>query len=101
MVARGPLGTVLARIRTQHRRGETRSATTDEAAQQRRKRCQRASPACGLIACVELRIPKLRGAPPLDWSELSPAIRPGHFTVDNLPRLRHLGSDPWAENRPL
>ena len=24
-----------------------------------------------------------------------------HFTVDNLPRLRHLGSDPWAENRPL
>jgi hypothetical protein len=34
----------------------------------------------------------------LDWSELSPAIRPSHFTVDNLPtRLRHLGSDPWAE----
>ena len=41
------------------------------------------------------------GAPvstPLDWSELSPAIRPSHFTVDNLPtRLRHLGSDPWAK----
>jgi bifunctional non-homologous end joining protein LigD len=35
---------------------------------------------------------------PLAWDELSPAIRPGHFTVDNLPtRLRHLGSDPWAE----
>ena len=35
---------------------------------------------------------------PLDWSELSPAIRPSHFTVDNLPtRLRHLGSDPWAK----
>jgi bifunctional non-homologous end joining protein LigD len=35
---------------------------------------------------------------PLAWSELSPAIRPSHFTVDNLPtRLRHLGSDPWAE----
>ena len=41
------------------------------------------------------------GAPvstPLDWSELSPAIRPSHFTVDNLPtRLRHLGSNPWAK----
>jgi bifunctional non-homologous end joining protein LigD len=41
------------------------------------------------------------GAPvstPLDWSELSVAIRPSHFTVDNLPtRLRHLDSDPWAE----
>jgi bifunctional non-homologous end joining protein LigD len=35
---------------------------------------------------------------PLDWSELSPTIRPSHFTVDNLPtRLRHLGSDPWAK----
>ena len=34
---------------------------------------------------------------PLDWSELSPAIRPSHFTVDNLPRLRHLGSDQWAQ----
>ena len=39
------------------------------------------------------------GAPvstPLAWGELSPAIRPSHFTVTNLPtRLRHLGSDPW------
>ena len=35
---------------------------------------------------------------PLAWEELSPAIRPSHFNLDNLPtRLRHLGSDPWAE----
>ena len=41
------------------------------------------------------------GAPvstPLAWDELSPAIRPSHFTVANLPtRLRHLGSDPWDD----
>ena len=40
------------------------------------------------------------GAPvstPLAWEELSPAVKPSHFTLDNLPtRLRHLGSDPWA-----
>ncbi len=35
---------------------------------------------------------------PLAWDELSSAIRPSHFNVDNLPtRLRHLRSDPWAE----
>ena len=41
------------------------------------------------------------GAPvstPLAWEELSPAVKPSHFTLDNLPtRLRHLGSDPWAD----
>ena len=41
------------------------------------------------------------GAPvstPLGWDELSPAIKPNHFTVANLPtRLAHLGADPWAE----
>ncbi|HYF56120.1 MAG TPA: DNA ligase D [Salinarimonas sp.] len=40
------------------------------------------------------------GAPvavPLTWEELTPALRPGHFTVANLPtRLRHIGDDPWA-----
>jgi bifunctional non-homologous end joining protein LigD len=35
---------------------------------------------------------------PLAWDELSPSIRPNHFTVNNLPtRLRHLAIDPWAE----
>jgi bifunctional non-homologous end joining protein LigD len=35
---------------------------------------------------------------PLAWDELSPSIRPNHFTVSNLPtRLRHLTGDPWAE----
>jgi bifunctional non-homologous end joining protein LigD len=35
---------------------------------------------------------------PLAWDELSPAIRPSHFNIENLPtRLRHLGADPWAE----
>ena len=34
---------------------------------------------------------------PLAWDELSPAIRPSHFNLENLPtRLRHLGSDPWV-----
>lgn len=41
------------------------------------------------------------GAPvstPLTWDELSPAIRPDHFRVDNLPgRLASLRSDPWEE----
>lgn len=41
------------------------------------------------------------GAPvstPLAWHELSPSIRPNHFTVANLPtRLAHLKNDPWAE----
>ena len=41
------------------------------------------------------------GAPvptPLAWDELSPTIRPDHFTVGNLAtRLHHLSSDPWAE----
>lgn len=40
------------------------------------------------------------GAPastPLDWSELSPAIGPAHFTIDNLrQRLTFLKRDPWA-----
>jgi bifunctional non-homologous end joining protein LigD len=35
---------------------------------------------------------------PLAWEELSPSIRPDHFTVENLPtRLRHLGADPWLD----
>jgi bifunctional non-homologous end joining protein LigD len=40
------------------------------------------------------------GAPvsvPLTWSELSPAIKPNHFTVANLPaRLTRMRKDPWA-----
>lgn len=35
---------------------------------------------------------------PLDWDELSPAIGPSYFTVENaLPRLGALKSDPWAD----
>ena len=35
---------------------------------------------------------------PLDWSELSPALTPAHFTVANLPaRLDRMSGDPWAE----
>jgi bifunctional non-homologous end joining protein LigD len=45
--------------------------------------------------------PSTTGAPvstPLGWDELSPSIRPDHFTVYNLPtRLRHLAGDPWVE----
>jgi bifunctional non-homologous end joining protein LigD len=34
----------------------------------------------------------------LSWDELSPAIKPNHFTVENLPsRLRTLRRDPWAD----
>jgi bifunctional non-homologous end joining protein LigD len=40
------------------------------------------------------------GAPvsvPLAWDELSPAVKPNHFTVENLPaRLDRLRKDPWA-----
>jgi bifunctional non-homologous end joining protein LigD len=40
------------------------------------------------------------GAPvstPLDWDELSPAIGPAHFTIENLrQRLAFLKRDPWA-----
>jgi bifunctional non-homologous end joining protein LigD len=33
---------------------------------------------------------------PLAWDELSPAIRPGQFTIRTLPgRIAHLASDPW------
>jgi bifunctional non-homologous end joining protein LigD len=45
------------------------------------------------------------GAPvstPLAWDELSPSIRPNHFTVENLPtRLRHLRADPWPDLREI
>jgi bifunctional non-homologous end joining protein LigD len=35
---------------------------------------------------------------PLDWDELSDAIKADHFTVDNLrQRLAFLGQDPWAD----
>jgi bifunctional non-homologous end joining protein LigD len=41
-----------------------------------------------------------KGAPvcvPLDWEELSEAIGPSHFTIDNLrQRLDFLQTDPWA-----
>jgi bifunctional non-homologous end joining protein LigD len=34
----------------------------------------------------------------LSWDELSPAIKPNHFSVENLPaRLRTLRRDPWAD----
>jgi bifunctional non-homologous end joining protein LigD len=33
---------------------------------------------------------------PLDWSELSEAIRADHFKIDNLrQRLDNLNTDPW------
>jgi bifunctional non-homologous end joining protein LigD len=35
---------------------------------------------------------------PLDWAELSPAIGPAYFTVNNaLPRLAALDADPWED----
>ena len=41
------------------------------------------------------------GAPvstPLAWDELSPAVKPNHFNVSNVPaRLERLRNDPWAE----
>jgi bifunctional non-homologous end joining protein LigD len=41
------------------------------------------------------------GAPvstPLTWEELSPSLRPSHFTVENLPTwLQHLRRDPWPD----
>src|SRR3954447_10100526 len=41
------------------------------------------------------------GAPvstPLAWDELSPAVKPNHFNVSNVPaRLERLRHDPWAE----
>jgi bifunctional non-homologous end joining protein LigD len=40
------------------------------------------------------------GAPvatPLDWREATPALTPGHFTVETMPRrLAQLPDDPWA-----
>jgi bifunctional non-homologous end joining protein LigD len=37
---------------------------------------------------------------PLAWEELSPAIGPAHFTVENAPtRLASLKSDPWEDFR--
>ena len=40
------------------------------------------------------------GAPvatPLNWSEATPALAPGHFTVETIPRrLAQLAEDPWA-----
>jgi bifunctional non-homologous end joining protein LigD len=33
---------------------------------------------------------------PLRWEELIPAIRPDHYTIENLPRrLARIGADPW------
>ena len=41
------------------------------------------------------------GAPvsvPMAWDELSPSIKPSHFTAENLPiRLQHMKSDPWRD----
>lgn len=40
--------------------------------------------------------PKAAVSTPLDWDELSPSLRSGHFTVENLPhRLAFLKRDPW------
>ncbi|HTV33873.1 MAG TPA: DNA ligase D [Methylocella sp.] len=40
--------------------------------------------------------PKATVSTPLDWDELSPALRSDHFTVQNLPhRLAFLKRDPW------
>jgi bifunctional non-homologous end joining protein LigD len=36
-------------------------------------------------------------AVPLAWNELSPIIKPNHFTLENLPaRLQRMRKDPWA-----
>jgi bifunctional non-homologous end joining protein LigD len=41
------------------------------------------------------------GAPvavPLAWDELSPAVGPNHFNVENLPaRLKRMRKDPWRQ----
>ncbi len=34
---------------------------------------------------------------PLDWDELSPAIGPDYFTVENTPGLAALQADPWED----
>lgn len=35
---------------------------------------------------------------PIAWEELSPSLKPDHFTVENLPaRLSKLKKDPWGE----
>jgi bifunctional non-homologous end joining protein LigD len=35
-------------------------------------------------------------ATPLRWEELTPAIRPDHYTIGNLPRrLARIEADPW------
>jgi len=42
--------------------------------------------------------PGARVSTPLDWEELSPSIKPNHFTVDILPRrLHHLEAKPWPD----
>jgi bifunctional non-homologous end joining protein LigD len=39
---------------------------------------------------------------PLAWEELSVAVGPAHFTIENLPqRLDYLDEDPWAQMREL
>jgi bifunctional non-homologous end joining protein LigD len=41
--------------------------------------------------------PKASVSVPLDWPELSDALRADHFTIDNVrQRLDHLSRDPWA-----
>jgi bifunctional non-homologous end joining protein LigD len=43
-------------------------------------------------------LPQASVSVPLDWSELSEAIRADHFKIDNLrQRLDNLKRDPWHD----
>jgi bifunctional non-homologous end joining protein LigD len=47
-------------------------------------------------------LPQASVSVPLDWSELSEAIRADHFKIDNLrQRLDNLTRDPWQDIRTI